>query len=292
MVHNRPLLTAIVPILDLDGDKENIKSWFKNVEDLPIEIILCYDSQLINAQDLLEDAFSELQNFNLKFISGNFKSPGMARNQGLQSSSGEWICFWDSDDMPNMNAFTDIIPINSDLEVVVGSYKVINDSISLYRNHIASPIEDESGILTLMLNPGIWRFCFLATKIDGLEFQNFLMAEDQLFLAELLLREPKIATRDAIVYSYRVGHSGRLTSNQHALMQLTNSMEYLRKLKGVQCRHQTRLINLILMRQFATYLRKLGPNYLWGQIIRNLIYFLVQPITTTRNILFIVRKRG
>lgn len=289
MVSN-PLLTAIVPIQNLERDKGNLLSWFKDAGAVSIEVIFCYDSELVNAQEILEFSLLEIKDFNCKFISGDFKSPGMARNEGLKYRTGEWICFWDSDDKPDLISFANMVPMDPDIDVVVGSFLVVNETISVSKYNSVHPIEDLSGILSLMLNPGIWRFCFSANAIHGLKFQDFLMAEDQVFLTELLLRGPRIKTVESVVYSYRVGHLGRLTSNPGALQQLTDSMGYLRNLEGVRDHPQKRLINLVLVKQFVTYLKRTRPHYRWRHLTQNLAFFLKQPATTARNILFILKK--
>ena len=35
----------------------------------------------------------------IKILTGKFGSPGLGRNPGLTGASGEWACFWDSDDL-------------------------------------------------------------------------------------------------------------------------------------------------------------------------------------------------
>ena len=92
-------LSIIVPIHRISGGIQNLNSWISNPILIDAEIILVHDTSDGESFLPIETICKNLTNVIL--LEGNFSSPGLARNKGLEIASRPWISFWDFDDLPD-----------------------------------------------------------------------------------------------------------------------------------------------------------------------------------------------
>ena len=81
----------------------------------------------------------------------------------------------------------------------------------------------------LVKNPGIWRWIFETESLEEIRFQDFCMAEDQDFLADLNPKLDKMLISSSVTYKYAKGWRNQLTFNQNAVNQIFSSIHYLEK---------------------------------------------------------------
>ena len=216
-----PILSAIIPIGDLERDYFNIDEWITKVDFSKIQVILVIDKPTKINLDLGNKFRKMYKSQNLIVANGNSSGPGSARNIGLALAAAEWTIFWDSDDLPE---FQNIISALENVDVknyeaIVGEYKVIN--LSSVESPAPKPSIDNLTQLELIaLNPGIWRVCFRTKAIEKLRFPCIYMGEDQVFIGEFFSKKRKVFFSSAIFYNYRKGR----------LSQLTNSSRYKKDL--------------------------------------------------------------
>jgi glycosyltransferase involved in cell wall biosynthesis len=222
-----PTLSIIVPISRMSGRLDKIRNWLADVDAEFFQIIFVHDVQDSTTSSELQELIRANLNHSIDLIEGRFGSPGAARNAGLEIVNGEWIAFWDSDDVPVVEAFKYMVN-NSNLlgfEIAVGSFEIVNDSSNLT---LGSQIFEDNRNLNLEMissKPGIWRFAFRFKNFINMEFKHYLMAEDQVFLAELEIPARSIYFDKNIVYSYYTGGNFHLTKNKSALADLVDAAE-------------------------------------------------------------------
>lgn len=143
-------------------------------------------------------------NSNEVFIFGSFGSPGKARNAGLKACTAEYVCFWDVDDSPKMTEFCKLI--EADLlfgaDLIIGKWTTSNKKDRIHGN---KPYE-------LGLHPGVWRCIVKRNFISNIQFAGTMWAEDQVFLAEILLKSPTIWILDSVLYEYFEDSPNSLTN--------------------------------------------------------------------------------
>ena len=106
----KPKLSVIVPV---SGEPDRILflgSWFKPTNVIHLEVIIIEDNLTQETKKELDRQLLELSSqYSQIRVVGNFGNPGDARNAGLIKATGDWIAFWDSDDLPNLDTVAEIL---------------------------------------------------------------------------------------------------------------------------------------------------------------------------------------
>lgn len=217
------LLTVITPVTSMAGKLEDLKSWLQLVADFDVLVVLVHDYRDQETESELTEISNSLKHVSL--ISGRFGSPGAARNAGLDKIDSRWVAFWDCDDRPSVQSFMRMIELGSHREILVGDYQAFEEGASYFEHIVRTGGKDP--MVSLMSNPGIWRIAFRQSAIHGVLFQPLKMAEDQLFLYEVLSRDPSVSFHPEVVYGYRRGLPGQLTLNRAAMKDLGIALKYM-----------------------------------------------------------------
>ena len=208
-------LSIIVPIHRISAGIQNLNSWISNPILIDAEIILVHDTSDGESFLPIETICKNLTNVIL--LEGNFSSPGLARNKGLEIASRPWITFWDFDDLPDpMNFLRMLQKTISDRNLVgLGAFqtrasgnKDSGKNLRVYRSENPRVLKD------LMINPGLWRWVFAREIVGDVKFHSIRRGEDQLFLAETRSFDYPITFCEDIVYTYFVGEENQLSNKK------------------------------------------------------------------------------
>lgn len=208
-----PLLSVIVPVAMGREPYTKLFTWFSQIAGRDLEVIVVLDQFSNKATPEFLDLINPFISLRFKVLQGNFGSPGGSRNFGLASASGEWIAFWDSDDLPDIDNFLEMVrqAKSQEYEVAIGSFSWRNEiNPKEVKRHINSNVKDEL-IISVGRTPGIWRF---AAKRQLLErpFSSLQMAEDQEFLLANKYFSHKVFISAQEVYEYFSGNGDHQTS--------------------------------------------------------------------------------
>jgi glycosyltransferase involved in cell wall biosynthesis len=240
------------------GRLQRLEKWARLLQgNTGIQIIVVHDLQdELTGKELIE-ILSTLSG--VVSIEGHYGNPGAARNAGLQMANGKWICFWDSDDEPDVNNFIGMVNAGDKLgaDISIGEYLKVNEMRMVPPIQKRWSLNEVSNDLIFSMNPGIWRMCFKSKVIEGQQFQSLRMAEDQIFAAEAFSKAKNIHYFGESVYTYFVGSNLHLTSNQNALSDLEQSLSFTLKLIEYSTRERVRdVISIMAIRQLLTGLRR------------------------------------
>ena len=209
-------ISVIVPITKMANRLHNLNTWLSQLGDYQIEVILVHDIQDESTGAELDAVLSTISDSRITLVNGHFGAPGLARNAGLLHVTGEWICFWDSDDIPYPSRIFNAVSLTDEsTEVVIGQFKFENELTG--KSIDAKAVQS---INTLVNNPGIWRMVFRAESISGKTFSAWKLGEDQLFLEEFDLDSRKVSFVEERFYRYFHGGKGHLTNNRELLIEL------------------------------------------------------------------------
>jgi glycosyltransferase involved in cell wall biosynthesis len=214
------------------GRLQRLEEWLSRIANSPMEVILIHDRQDEVTGPQIQSLLSKISNPKIQLIEDYFGSPGLARNRGIELAKGKWICFWDSDDLPNLGVALSLIDKDSasKADCLVTNFNSVNEiSKEVIAHRLRANFEDE-----FSLNPGLWRIYFKYSAIADLRFGSLRMAEDQIFLAEFFSKSRDVEIVSDTTYNYFFGESFHLTKNSSALNDLAPAtIESLRILRNL-----------------------------------------------------------
>lgn len=218
-------LTAIVPVSRIGNRLHLLSSWLPEALDLGIHVIIVHDKQDDETGPELKKLTSKLNRKNLSLLEGNFHSPGLARNAGLEITNTTWVTFWDSDDLVYPKNVIEELSLNhNNAEVICCQYiKIVSG--------IVRKTKETTNRGSLSRNPGIWRLIIRRELIGDVKFKEFPMAEDQVFLWESLVFDSKIHYSKKITYAYSLGDPNQATASKDKINKLNKAIEYLERNK-------------------------------------------------------------
>jgi glycosyltransferase involved in cell wall biosynthesis len=246
-----PLLTVIVPITRMHGKMENLFSWLNDVNAYECEVILIHDWQDQETSRELQQYVHELNSSKVHFFEGRFGSPGLARNFGKRYATGTHIMFCDSDDVLQLPSTIEIIRKNSGSKIIIGSYVEVNSlSTQQVVKHLA-PVN----LLKLAKAPGMWRFIFKSEVIKNIDFTEYCMGEDQLFLAQVDVFSQDFLCVSETLYLYFTNNPDQLTAQKARTFDLIPVIRRMIDLE-IQFRKQNKtFIKLLILKNCITVLK-------------------------------------
>jgi len=282
------MLTAVVPIFQMAGKLQNLKSWVHQVDGLDLKVILVEDGCDPDTLFELKELLNSLNSEKFHLISGNYGSPGAARNAGLELIQDGWVTFWDSDDRPEPSLYIEMARMSElkNARVGVGLYKNIKNSTET--DELLNGISGFS-IFEIALNPGIWRWVFHRNKIGSTRFNELRMGEDQLFLMELEPFSESISYTHEVVYKYFTNVDGQLTKSPKSVSDLIEVLPISSKLIKNRTGQQDKFNKLLFSRQIVTILKRCNPR-LKLTVIQFLLFELFKQPKIIFNMLFVSIK--
>jgi len=224
----------------------------------PVKFIYVIDTDSSEDFERIMKSISTADLEKVKVIRTNVKSPGLARNVGLEMITSGWVCFWDADDLPAVTEFCDMVRIANQefYSICAGGYETLNVEGATEGKYLL-PQNLQRSMIEIGINPGLWRFAFKREVIGELKFSRFRMAEDQLFLAKLDLAQMYIS-EDA-VYKYIINQPGQLTRNKDALRDIVFAYKEMYENLARRRVPQDSLRILMFTRQMITGIKYLPP---------------------------------
>ena len=212
-------LSVIIPIGSANFNISNLKLTLENISCSLLDFFLIYDGTNPNEIMVIQKIKENHKDMNISFFYGEYGGPGMARNKGLQESKTELISFWDCDDLPEVEEFLQMKDklLLEKVDCVLGDFTYVN-----VRELSKSPIKlkNDELLIGIGLEPGLWRFVFTRTSIADLEFGEYRMGEDQVFLAKYLTQSRSMSVHKRNVYNYFVGFEKQLTGSKKNISEI------------------------------------------------------------------------
>lgn len=215
----RVKVSIIIPVYNAEMYiRETLKSVVEQTIS-EIEIIIVNDGSTDNSQKII-DEYCKNDKRIISLVQKNL-GPGSARNNGIINSTGEYICFVDSDDLLPKNSIEIRYNLakSKDVDVVVGGTTKFNENKKWeqtnhtfdngYKNILSFP--------ELYLTLGPCNKLFKSALIKDIKFPTHIKyAEDHVFINEVFYKAGKsIYTTDESVYFYRHSQEENKLSNQY-----------------------------------------------------------------------------
>lgn len=247
------LLTVIVPISRMFGKMQNLMSWLISVDDHECEVIIVHDKQDEGTSEELKQLLQKLDSQKVEFLEGSFGSPGLARNFGKSHATGTHVMFCDSDDVLQLSSVLEVIEKNPNNSVIIGSYTAVNSLSS--QKFIIHPVPEN--LFQLAKSPGMWRFIFRSEVVKNIDFAEFCMGEDQLFLAQVGMFSQDIVRVSETLYHYYTNNSSQLTSQKDRIPDLISVIHCLKEEEGRFDGKNRAFVKLLVLKNSLTILKNL-----------------------------------
>jgi glycosyltransferase involved in cell wall biosynthesis len=248
------LISAIVPVAGFANGTSQIDTWTQSRSLRNFEVIFVNDSDDIQVERKLQELALKLRETSkVKVIKSRCRNPGGSRNLGLTIAQGSWIVFWDCDDIPNPQKVLEMIIIadNSGSDVTLGDFQRLDSSSA--KVTLKEISNRQKPLESVAINPGLWRFAFKSDLLSDTKFPELSMAEDQIFLADILGKSDNLSCFQEVVYEYWNHPSGQLTKNVEKIGQLNIAVEHFyKKYKARKCLP----LLIVIIRLTVTVLKK------------------------------------
>ncbi len=245
-----------MPVSRMANELGELESWIRDSSNLDIEIVIVHDIQDNETAEQLGSLIKDLQDYRVKFIQENVNSPGLARNLGLRIAQGQWIAFWDSDDLPDVKEALASINENLDSDIIVGRYTTHQ------RSSGSEEVSNESdlNLRKVGINPGMWRMLFRNNVLADKQFSSIQMAEDQVFIAELNFDSRSVSFTNRVLYKYFKGRPNQLTNSELRITDFLTAFELI-LIAQKQQKSPLHSINFVMLsRILVTTFKKFGIN--------------------------------
>jgi len=240
------------------GRMKYLSQWLNSPDLSSLEVVIVHDESDDQTNLELAELLRKVSSRRVRIIEGRFGNPGSARNAGLQTVQTQWVTFWDSDDLPDVESFLEMVSQASGagFKCAVGSFRVLlenNQSVS--KDYLIGANQSDS-LNNIAMNPGIWRWAFKTSILRNKSFLSIRMGEDVCFLAEVGVADFEIYEFPKIVYNYHTGVVGQLTSNPVLIKDLITSMKFLIKELSDSSMAMRAFISKLFWRQFFSVLKR------------------------------------
>lgn len=250
-------ISIVVPIRNMEGRLSNLVSWLLLAVKNHLEVVLVFDGCEDQTELELESlGFRATQN--LKFLRTAGVGPGEARNVGLQATSRKWVVFWDSDDVGNVVALLETVStlIDSKTQLCIGRYQIAPHGTSTTEPEVITmPLS--SDLESALFVPAIWRMIFNREFAKNCAFGAMNLGEDQVFIADVISKDPSIQFIDLVLYTYFQGIPEQLTAQKvDPQVVIASISEIISKLPGAKDNSQKLIYLMALKMSFVLLKRK------------------------------------
>lgn len=253
------LLSVVVPIRNMGGELQPLFEWVQEALFLDCQVVLVHDYLDAQTENELTNFVRTQDSDNLLYISSTFNSPGLARNAGIDLTTGEFVAFWDADDLPQVSRVVNMAwrCHKDQFEIGIGGFQTIIPGSTITRKY---PITFQNNLSKIALYPGVWRMVFKSSILENVRYTELLLGEDQLFLTTVLRVDRKVLFDDSLVYTYTLQKTGSLTSKRENISDLIQAIEgFFYLIEGDVSRTTTRF-NLILIFKNSLTILKMGSS--------------------------------
>jgi glycosyltransferase involved in cell wall biosynthesis len=251
-------LSAVVPISGSETKYANLLRWLPEFDSSLLEVILVGDSLSMSQESSIKNTIKIRTAHHIQFLNDSFGSPGLSRNAGMEKAQGNWICFWDCDDIPEIPNFIEMCKMANDRGFNMSMGRFTSTDV-LGHVDLSNRIQAKWLSEEVVSSPGIWRTGFKHDLVENLKFEPHRMGEDQNFLQQIEQKKPTKFLYDDFVYHYFRNHPESLTSNQSSIDEIRFMLKLSYSL--LQNSPQNRLLQQALLKQSVTCLKRASKPY-------------------------------
>lgn len=219
-MNNHPLISLIIPCYNAERSLEKclnsvVQQSYKNLE------IIIVDDGSADGTSTIYKKF-ESRDERIKIIKQENSGVSKARNRGVKSAAGEYICFVDSDDWVEPDycseLYNSLIKENADIAIVEASYEDADGNIVYIKPTSEEKIIDGKRALALLLEDNViqshpWGKLYKVSFFKNVNFpENLKCFEDYSTLFKIFDKAVKVVKSNRQLYHY-IQHDDSLSHN-------------------------------------------------------------------------------
>ena len=287
-------LEVIVPVHNIRVRRDSLSKLLSVNPLVDARFIVVSDSIFDDDHSQVKNIVSASLNPNSRVVTGNFRSPGLARNAGLSVAEARWVAFLDSDDQIHTESLLELIANAEEESAQLGIGGIILNSKNSDTELTYFMKPNISIFANLSLTPAFTRIVYQRILLSEVTFPGFKMAEDQCFLIDVLELNPKIYLEENYFYTYHLGDAGQSTRNRDALEELPLAIFHIASKLRKAAPEMHQLLITIILRLTATYLFSNGTyrNKNLFRVIQSLVVITFRhPVKVAWSLSLILRHR-
>lgn len=201
-------LSIIVPIYNTDITK--LQRCFESIKKIKLksyECILVDDGSICSVSNYIKEYADNNREFT--YIRKENGGVSSARNQGIHSASGEYICFVDSDDEIETEAFREFLMKNHDEDIIFTDLILVEGrKKSHWKVNDEADITYEKMVRRIIANACVnGPYCKFIKKTFLLQYKiefntEMVLGEDLVFFLDILIKKPSMYYWDVVSYYY------------------------------------------------------------------------------------------
>ncbi|MFF2910886.1 glycosyltransferase family 2 protein [Paenibacillus sp. NPDC057934] len=272
------LISVVVPIYNVELYLNKCVESIMQQSYENIEIILVDDGSLDKSGDIC-DGYAKKDN-RIKVIHKENGGLSSARNAGIHMSTGNYICFIDSDDWINKEfiekLFSKIIEYDADIVVCGFTYEYGEKSIE--NNFIGSQESlDRHEALENLFNGNYlnmtvaWNKLYKKKLFDTIQYEVGIINEDENIIHEILYKSSKVICIDKCLYHYRMRENS-ITQKTFSIKNLDSVHVYENRLAFFEENNENEFVALTLHKYFRVLLNNICNVY-YSDIDNKSVYY-------------------
>jgi IS5 family transposase len=225
---NHPQVSVIVPVYNVEEYLADCLESVLSQQDVDLEVVVINDGATDGSLEIAQK-FAE-SDARVKLFSFENGGLSIARNRGIEKSTGQYIQFLDSDDMLPVDSLKKAVAIieSKQLDMLLGSSNVIQEHDILLENIPHSDYDRPNKVLDKVkggqeifadlvettFHPSACLYIVKSEFIKEFSFYPNILHEDNLFTSSLMLSDKlkKVMVSDIKLYSRRIRPGSIMTS--------------------------------------------------------------------------------
>jgi len=268
-------VSIIIPIYNAENYLKKCLDSIINQTYKNIEIILINDGSTDNSLEICK----QYKDDRIKLINQKNSGVSTARNVGLDLVTGDYITFVDSDDWLELDAIESMVNFIEIRKTDIARFNYQINGVNQNASQKLEKTDIEKFVKKLISGevPGyLWLLLIKKEIIKDIKFKTDLsLAEDLVFILEILKNTKSIAISDKITYNYFLTTDSASRGIKHYRRNLHNELLINKYINDIYDNKYSKLTNTRQMQEIQLYLLKMHRDGYELNEIKEEFYFLI-----------------
>lgn len=227
---DKPKFSIVIPIYNAENTIARTIDTLKKFDFDDYEVLLINDGSTDQTEAIIRELIQNEPKFQL--ITTPNQGPGLARNEGIKHSNGQYLLFFDADDAPAKDILTEynyLLNRQPETDLIVSSFvfrtmegeKLISEKENLvseykYTDH-ETFMKDMYQLMNKQLMYVVWNKCYRSDllKQNQVFFKGYSSCEDRIFNLNYYKYCEQVIMNPKIVYTYEYEGGKGITNQYH-----------------------------------------------------------------------------